>query len=202
MSHYFMPDSELKPKSFSIQYAFKGKSYAFRSDTGVFSARKADAATDLLLQNLPALRGSLLDMGCVYGLIGIVLAKEYALTLTQADINPKAVDLARENAERNRVASKTVLSDCFEKVGGSFDTVIINPPIHAGKSVVYRMYDGARAHLNEGGVLYVVIQKKHGAESTVQKLRDTFGHCAVLYKKKGYYVLACENPPHATEAPE
>ena len=190
-SHYFIEDESLASDPKTFTYYFKSKPYTFTTDTGVFSAGGMDGNTDLLLQNLPALSGSLLDMGCGCGCIGIVLAKEYGLELTQVDINPKAVRLTIENCKQNGVVSNAFVSDCFEHVTGKFDTVVINPPIHAGKEVVYNMYMGSHAHLNEGGKLYVVILKKHGAESSIVKLTELFGECEILYKKKGCYVLCC-----------
>ena len=163
--------------------------YVFTADTGVFSARKMDTGTDILLRNIPALKGSLLDMGCGCGCIGIVLAKAYGLDLTQADINPRAVRLTIENAAKNGVVSRVVQSDLFSKIQEDFDTVVINPPIHAGKNVIFSMYEGSYKHLKPGGKLYIVILKKHGAESSIKHLAKTFGNCQVLYKKKGCYIL-------------
>jgi 16S rRNA (guanine1207-N2)-methyltransferase len=55
------------------------------------------------------------------------------------------------------------------------------------------MYEGARDHLCEGGAFYIVIMKKHGAESTVKKLRTIFGTVDVIYKKSGSFVVKCMN---------
>ena len=191
MSHYFVDDPCLEKKAIVITYRFKGKNYTFQSDSGVFSSRRVDAATDILLRNMPVLYGNLLDMGCGYGCIGIVLAKEYLLGLTQIDINRKAVELAKLNSEKNGVVSDAFISDGFENVSNSFDTIIINPPIHAGKEIIFRMYDGSWRHLKLSGRLYVVIQKKHGAESSLTKLRQLFGNCETILKKKGYYIFSC-----------
>jgi len=157
----------------------------------VFSKGRVDAATDLLLRTLPPLKGSLLDLGCGYGCIGLVLAKAYGLKATQVDINPAAVRLTEKNCRLNGVSTDVRLSDRYENVPERFDTILLNPPIHAGKDVTYRMYEEAPAHLNKGGKLYVVTLKKHGAESTIAKLAEVFGNCDALYKKKGYYVLCC-----------
>lgn len=189
MSHYFTPDASLPDRDIAITYGFKGRQYSFTSNAGVFSATRIDDATDLLLQTLPPLTGSLLDMGCGYGCIGIVLAKTYNLTLTQVDVNPRALALTTTNCAKNDVASTVLQSNGFDAVPDSFDTVVINPPIHAGKGVVFAMYEGAHAHLNPNGRLFIVILKKHGAESSIAKLTQLFGHCDILYKKKGTYVL-------------
>ncbi|GHV10384.1 hypothetical protein FACS1894217_15810 [Clostridia bacterium] len=191
MSHYFIADNSLKSEPQTFSYYYKSQEYSFTTDTGVFSVGKMDPNTHILLANLPQLHGSLLDMGCGYGAIGIVLAKEYNLELTQVDINPKAITLTAENCEKNGVISNAVVSDCFAGVSGDFDTIIINPPIHAGKKVVFDMYEGSRFHLKPGGKLYIVILKKHGADSTIARLRELFGAVETLYKKQGCFVLCC-----------
>lgn len=189
-SHYFSQEEPNKSTPQTISYLFGSKQYTFTTDIGVFSPKKVDHATDTLLKNIPPLGGSLLDMGCGYGCIGIVLAKEYGLELTQADINPRALRLAMENAAQNNMASNVVQSNGFAQIRGSFDTVVINPPIHAGKSVIFAMYEGAFAHLKPDGFLYIVILKKHGAESSIKRLTEIFGNCRVLHKKKGLYIIA------------
>jgi 16S rRNA (guanine1207-N2)-methyltransferase len=194
MSHYFIDDPEIKSRPVEISYFFAGRNYVFHSDAGVFSAQRIDPATERMLTQMPPLHGSLLDMGCGYGCLGIILAKTYSLELTQADINQRAIRLAQKNSKQNNVKSDIILSDCFDKVAGYFDTIVINPPIRAGKEVVYRMYEGSRLHLKENGRLFVIIQKKHGAESTIAKLRQVFGNCETAYKKKGYYLLSCHAP--------
>lgn len=192
-SHYFTEDETVISSPKKITYYYMGKKYIFTTDNGVFSVGEVDNNTDILLHNIPKLRGSLLDMGCGYGCIGIVLAKTYSLDLYQADINPRAAALTEENCAQNGVASNIYISDCYSNINGNYDTIVINPPIHAGKNVMNNMFEGAREHLNANGKLYVVILKKHGAESTITKLAEIFGGCEIIYKKKGCYVLSCEN---------
>ena len=191
MSHYFTEDKSLKPDIEEFIYYFKDISFKFITDAGVFSKGQVDYATNLLIQNLPPLSGTLLDMGCGYGCIGIILSKAFGLDVTQVDINPTAIKLTQQNCQANNMSSKIYLSDCYENIKESFDTIVINPPIHAGKDITYKMYEGAVSHLNKGGKLYIVTLKKHGAESTIEKLISVFGNCDTIYRKKGYYVLCC-----------
>lgn len=191
MSHYFIEDKTLKHDFKKIIYFYSDIKFVFTTDSGLFSKDHIDPATDILLKTIPSLSGSLLDMGCGYGCIGIVLAKTYALDLNQADVNQLAIDLTKRNCIDNGVNSNVIKSNCFDNISGSFDTIVINPPIHAGKSITYKMYDDSFSHLNNGGKIYIVTLKKHGAESTHVKLKNTFGNCETLYKKKGYYVFCC-----------
>jgi len=175
------------PQTFT--YKFRGNTYTFISDAGVFSVGKMDKATEILLQNIPALNGSLLDMGCGYGCIGIILAKENNLKLSQADINPRAIKLSQLNAANNNIQTQVIQSDHFSQIKENFNTITLNPPIHAGKNLIFTMYEESYRHLLPGGSLYIVIQKKHGAESSIKRLNEIFGNCEILYKKKGYYIL-------------
>ncbi|MDR1642324.1 MAG: methyltransferase [Clostridiales bacterium] len=192
MSHYFINDKDLKDDLKKLDFSFHGNQFAFLSNSGMFSKDHVDPASIELIETVPPLSGSLLDMGCGYGCIGIALAKAYGLKLTQADINEAALALAEKNCQTNGVKSELIKSDCFESVSGLFDTIAINPPIHAGKSVTYKMYEDSVKHLVPGGKLYVVTFKKHGAESTKEKLAQVYGNCETLRKKKGCYVFCCE----------
>lgn len=191
MSHYFEYDDNLGHDKRKIECSYGGVDFSFTTDIGVFSREHMDPATDILLRTIPPLSGSLLDLGCGWGCIGIILAKLYSLKLTQSDINPRALELTRQNCGANGVRSEVVCSDCFDNIPGSFDAITLNPPIHAGKSVTYRMFEEAAGHIVAGGRLFVVTLKKHGAESTEKKLREVFGGCETLYRKKGYYVFSC-----------
>jgi 16S rRNA (guanine1207-N2)-methyltransferase len=191
MSHYFIDDDTIKHDPRQFAYCFKNHEFTFITDSGVFSKSHIDKATEILLKAIPPLSGSLLDMGCGYGCIGIILAKVYSLRLTQADINRTAVELTKQNCRNNNVNSDVVLSNCFDNINGLFDTITLNPPIHAGKAVTYKMYEDAAGFLNQNGRMYVVTLKKHGAESTEKKLTGVFGNCETLYKMKGIYVFRC-----------
>ena len=191
MSHYFIEDKNLKHELATVEYYFKENKFTFTTDAGLFSKDHIDPATEILLNAIPPLSGSLLDLGCGYGVIGIVLAKSYRLKLTQADVNGAAVALTVKNAKANGVVTQAVQSDCFESIPDTFDTITLNPPIHAGKAVTYRMYEDSITHLNPGGKFYIVTLKKHGAESTEAKLESVYGNCETIYKKKGVYVFCC-----------
>ena len=194
LSHYFTENHGLQPNLRTFKYSFGGGEYVFTTDSGVFSTGHIDRNTDILIKSIPPLEGSLLDLGCGYGCIGIVLAKEYNLSLVQTDSNPEAIKLASYNAKQNKVKTNVFVSDGFSQINGLFNTIVLNPPIHAGKGVVYRLYEGAACHLAENGEFYIVILKKHGAPSTLKKLKGLFGTVDYIYKRNGCYVLCCVSP--------
>jgi len=193
MNHYFKSNIDLKHKETEIEYVYKFTKFSFTTDIGVFSKDGVDYATNILLENLPDLSGKVLDIGCGYGCIGVVLAKIYGKTIdvTMSDINDRALELAEKNAKKNGVNVKIIKSDGFENICGNFDNILLNPPIHAGKAVIYKIYEEIYNHLNPNGRFYIVIQKKHGALSHREKLEEIFGkeNFSVLYSKKGFYVF-------------
>ena len=191
-SHYFTDDPNLEDDWRTFTYYYKEHALRLQSNSGVFSHGHVDPATDLLLRHIPPLQGSLLDLGCGYGVIGVALGKAYGLRVTMADVNPRALACAERNCRENGVEAELVQSDCFDSITESFDTIALNPPIHAGKEIVYRMFEEAAKHLKPGGGFYVVMLDKHGAQGAAARLAEIFGACEALCKKKGTRVFFCK----------
>lgn len=195
MEHYFTSDPTVKSEERIIEYKIKGKTLTFISDNGVFSKNHIDSATELLLKTIyDEVHGKLLDVGCGYGVIGITLATSQEIKeVTMIDINHRALELAKKNSVKNKVSDKIKVleSNGFEQIKEKYNAIITNPPIRAGKSVIYQMYADAKEHLLDGGALYIVINKKHGAPSTIKYLEELFGNAEVLDKKAGFNVIKC-----------
>ena len=176
-----------------LNVSLLGQSFHFYTDAGVFSKKMVDYGSQVLLNALDLERGkNLLDVGCGYGPLGISLAKVQGVQSTMIDINSRAIDLAKKNAERNGVVAHIFQSNIYENVSEKFDYIISNPPIRAGKKVVHEIIEGAFDHLNQGGSLTIVIQKKQGAPSAKAKMEDVFGNSEIIRKDKGYYILISE----------
>lgn len=163
----------------------------FLTDAGVFSKNAIDYGSRVLLDNFqPEGAKTLLDVGCGYGTLALTLAKKYGLKATLVDVNSRALDLAKKNADKNNIEVNGIfLSNIYDNVEGKFDAVISNPPIRAGKEVVHTILSDAYEHLNDDGHLTIVIQKKQGAPSAQKKMKDVFGNCEIVAKDKGYYIL-------------
>lgn len=191
MSHYFINDENMESNVVTINYVFNDIEMTFKTDNGLFSKEHVDYASNILMHEIPELNGKVLDLGCGYGPIGITMSKAYDVDVTMVDVNPKAVNFSKINCEINGVNGEVIESDGFANVSGVFDAIILNPPIHAGKKVIYQMYEDAYDHLVDGGRFYIVIQKKHGAKTTMEKLDQVFTRVVTLYKTKGFFVLEC-----------
>ena len=195
--HYYsrMPQSASRPTP--CTFTWRGESMRFETDAGVFSRGELDPGSRLLLDALPEeLAGDLLDLGCGWGAIGVTLARHWpAARVTLADVNERALALSEANARANGARVTCVESDGLEKLGEArFDAVITNPPIRAGKQVIYRLFRESAAHLKPGGALYLVIRKQQGAESCMRFLETVFATVEKLDRSGGYWVLRAAEP--------
>ena len=192
--HYYSERPEVESRPRRIDVSVRGVSVQLMTDAGVFAKGHLDRATAILIETvqLPK-RARVVDLGCGYGPVTAVLARTYPDSRWwMLDVNERAVGLARQNT--SVLGDRVIVhqSDGFAAVGGQqFTDVILNPPIRAGKAVVYRLFAEAAAHLEAGGGLWVVIQKKHGAASAEKHLRTLFQAVETAYKKSGYFVFHC-----------
>lgn len=196
MSHYYTNDPNLGNKESEFSYTYFGKELKFKSDLGVFSKERVDFGTNVLINSIPDLSwaNSLLDVGCGVGIIGLCLRSKYRqLNIELIDVNTRALKLAGENAKMNGLDEdgKVVIkeSNLYENVSKSFDLIVSNPPIRAGKDIVHGVVIGGYEHLNKGGKIYIVIQKKQGAPSMESKMNEVFGNVKTIEKKNGYFIF-------------
>ena len=193
MSHYFQDDPNLVSNIKEITFEINGITMKLLTDNGVFSKNNVDEGSYAFLKVLLPLDlgNRILDLGCGYGTIGLTLAtapEEARITL--ADVNPRAVALCERNAGLLNLSPRVTIlqSDIYEKIEGPYDSIVVNPPIRAGKKVTYRMYEEAKQYLIDGGSLYIVIRKAQGAESASKYIETIFGNVTLLKREKGYYI--------------
>lgn len=195
MEQYFAENPSTKHDYREVQYQIKEQNFTFLTDSGVFSKGDIDRGSDILLKNLPALSGKILDLGCGYGLVGIVVKKLFPSSeVLSVDINQRAVELTVKNAETNRVKIQVLQANGLESIRKVFDFAILNPPIRAGKEVVYRLFTEIQQHLQKSGTLFIVIRTKQGAKSAVEFLKTLFETVNTLEIKAGYRILECKEP--------
>lgn len=193
--HYYEKSQEgLASNPSAFDFYFKNEHFLFHTDDGVFSKSYIDYGSFALLkcfkENEEA--GPILDMGSGYGPIGIVLSRLYKREVYMCEINERAYHLSLQNIEANHAELVHAYhSDLFEKLDPNlrFSSIVTNPPIRAGKKVVYAIYETAYERLMPKGELWVVIQKKQGAPSSKEYLMNLFGNCEIIERDRGYYIL-------------
>ncbi len=193
MSHYFQDDPSLKSNIRNIAFDIDGHNIELLTDNGVFSKSRIDEGSLAFLKVLVPLRlsGEILDLGCGYGPIGLTIAiTSSAARVTLADINTRALALCRRNATKLGLDQRVTIlqSDIYEKIEGPYDSIVVNPPIRAGKKVTYSMYEGAFQRLIDGGSLYIVIRKNQGGPTASKYIESLFGNITLLKRDKGYYI--------------
>lgn len=192
--HYYSekPQAAHQEQTFTLPYA--GHTLRFTTDAGVFSKGHLDKGTALLLEALPdTFSGRVLDLGCGWGAVGVCLAATWPeAQITMTDINERAVALSRTNIAQNGLRATVVQGDGFAKIPDSFDIIATNPPIRAGKAVVYGLFTQAAEHLLPGGRLYVVIRKQQGADSAKRFLQGLLPTVETVTRGGGFHVLMGE----------
>ena len=195
MNHYYTNDEQLAHHYETFDFPLCGFDMQFTTDNGVFSKKTIDFGTRVLLETMDESelpQGRWLDVGCGYGPIGLTLAKMLDGKVDMVDVNERALDLARCNARLNHVSNQVHIFSSYvydEVPYDKYSGIVTNPPIRAGKQVVHQILEDAYQHLKENGELWVVIQKKQGAPSAEKKMKEIFGNCETVAKKKGYFIL-------------
>ena len=196
--HYYSKHPQSKNITETKHVMIQNEAFTFTTGTGVFAKKGIDFGTRLLIENfrLPEIEGDLLDLGCGYGPIGITLARFYnERTIMMVDVNERAVSLAQLNAEQNDVSNVEIKqSDGFQNViNKRFAAIVTNPPIRAGKKLIYHLFKKSITYLPPNGELWIVIQKKQGAPSAITFLSSIFELVETVVRKKGYYVIRAIN---------
>ncbi|EOT25695.1 class I SAM-dependent methyltransferase [Enterococcus saccharolyticus] len=193
-NHYYSQKPDTAHDFEEWDFELKGKKFRFVTDSGVFSRDTVDYGSRVLIDafewdELP--EGTILDLGCGYGPIGLSLAYASGRLVEMVDVNERAVDLAQGNATRNQIETVDIhTSYIYEDLHHeTYAAILSNPPIRAGKQVVHEILTEAYPRLKTGGTLTIVIQKKQGAPSAQKKMQDTFGNAEIIKKDKGYYII-------------
>ncbi len=193
--HYYAATPESESRLRAVTIRCRGVERTLWTDNGVFAKRGLDSGSALLIETveLPG-RGVVVDLGCGYGPVAAVLSVVYpGLSFVMLDVNERAVALAKRNTAGTRERVTAFASDGFAAVPDlRADAVVLNPPIRAGKAVIYRLFEETRDHLVVGGTLWVVMHKKHGADSAERKLTELGADVRVVERKAGFRVLRCE----------
>ena len=196
MRHYFISELHTKDDYFTFNEKVQGIDFCFNSCNDVFSKNCVDYGTkvliDAIVKNSTMYNGTVLDVGCGYGALSIVLEKFLKnCTFSLCDVNSTAVELAKQNVLKNNSTRivNVVESDLYANIDGTFDHIVSNPPIKTGKAVLLNLINEGYNKLNVGGSMTLVIKKNYGADSTKKLMESLFNNSQILNRDKGYYIL-------------
>lgn len=195
--HYFAsdPGSDFVPREVTVRLA--GEDRVVTTASGVFSPERLDTGTAVLLSNVPAPPpgGQLLDLGCGWGPIALSLALESPrATVWAVDVNQRALELVRRNAERLGLDNITACTPDHVPTDLRFMTIWSNPPIRVGKSELHSMLAHWLPRLDVGADAWLVVQRNLGSDSLHRWLQAEFPADLAVSRaatNKGYRVLRC-----------
>lgn len=191
MTHYYSEKQDSRLIINKISVSLLGNEFEITNSSGVFSSKKLDRGTELLIKNAILKDGeTVLDLGCGCGVVGVSVAKAYTSSqVTMCDFNKRAIKMVRINIkDHNLQNAKVIRSDKYSKIEDKFDTILLNPPQSAGKQICFDMIFGAKEHLNDGGLLQIVARHNKGGKVLSEKMKETFGNVKDIAKKGGFRI--------------
>jgi len=196
--HYFSEEPKGRLRYYKYSVEARGVKLTIISCSGVFSARRLDKGTEVLIKYMIVHDGWFIcDLGCGVGVVGLVAASLSPRGfVVMTDINRRAVKLAKLNALKNRIKNVEVRwGNLYEPLKGlRFDTIISNPPQSAGLATCYELIRGAPAHLRKGGLLQLVARHNKGGRRLLSEMERVFGSAEVVGGEGGYKVYVAERP--------
>ncbi|HET7419263.1 MAG TPA: methyltransferase [Candidatus Dormibacteraeota bacterium] len=191
-THYFEARPEVASSPRTLRLQLGDLQLDLYADRGVFGARAVDPGTMVLLKEAPAPpgRGDILDLGAGYGPIALAVARRAPQARVWAvDVNQRALDLVRRNAERNSCANVTAVEPDQMPSEVRFAAMYSNPPVRVGKHALHDLLLRWLPRLEPGGRAYLVVQRNLGADSLAAWLSGQGFEVDRLKSKKGYRVL-------------
>ena len=186
--HYF-ENSKIKEIN-KVEINFKDRIFHMETANNVFSKGKLDFGTKLLLNNfiLNGLNVTVLDYGCGYGVVGVIINKLYNLDVDMLDITDQAVRLSTINVRNNKCNNVSVYNRKNFNEEKKYNYVLTNPPIKSGKQKLYLFVKEGYEKLLPGGIYLIVIRKNNGALSLIKDFQNDINF-EVIDKDKGFYIL-------------
>ena len=191
MSHYFSKEQKSPLRLSTITTNLKNIQFEFYTGSGVFSSKKVDKGTILLIEKaIIKPNWKILDLGCGYGPVGISIAKSFpGAKVLMTDVNSRAVKLAKMSIELNKTTNaEAKYSDKFEKIDQKFNTILFNPPQTAGKQLCFNMITQSKDHLEKNGLLQLVARHNKGGKDLSKKMDEVFNNVKETAKGSGYRI--------------
>jgi 16S rRNA (guanine1207-N2)-methyltransferase len=162
------------------------------TDSGVFSPRRLDPGTRLLLDVVPPppAAGDLLDLGSGYGPLSLVLAaRSPGARVWAVDVNERALALTAANAERSGLPNVRCALPGDTGLPAAFDLIWSNPPIRIGKDALRRMLAAWLGRLAPQAAAFLVVQRNLGSDSLQEWLAGSGWTAERAAARAGYRVL-------------
>ena len=194
-THYFEAQPAVPSHPRTVRLRLAGLDLELQADRGVFGSKGVDLGTMILLREgpPPPAQGELLDLGCGYGPIAIVLARRTPEARVWAvDVNERALELTRSNAVVADTPNISVAKPEEVPVDIRFDAIYSNPPVRVGKRPLHELLQRWLPRLKPGGVAYLVVQRNLGSDSLAKWLAEQGFSVTRLKSKKGYRILEVE----------
>jgi 16S rRNA (guanine1207-N2)-methyltransferase len=191
-THYFEARPEVTSKPRTVRLRIAEIELDLLADRGVFGSRGVDLGTLTLLKEAPPppTRGEILDLGAGYGPIALTLARRAPEAKIWAiDVNQRALELARLNAEKNQTPNVTVADPASVPQDVSFDAIYSNPPVRVGKQPLHDLLLQWLPRLKPEASAYLVVQRNLGSDSLARWLETQGFAVTRLKSKKGYRIL-------------
>jgi 16S rRNA (guanine1207-N2)-methyltransferase len=196
--HYFTARPETAHRPGQVRVLLPDVHLALDTDAGVFSPSRLDTGTRLLLDvdTRPAGGGDLLDLGCGYGPIALVLAaRAPAATVWAVDVNERALGLCARNADRAGLANVRCATPADPALPASYAGIWSNPPIRIGKQALHALLGAWLPRLSAGAAATAVVQRHLGSDSLQRWLGEQGWDVARIASRAGYRVLRITRPP-------
>jgi len=196
-THYFEAEPAVASRPRAVHLRVGGLDLELQADRGVFGSRGIDLGTLTLLKEgpPPPPRGELLDLGCGYGPIAIVLARRSPEARVWAvDVNERALELARANSATAQTPNVSVAGPEGVPEEVRFDAIFSNPPVRVGKGPLHALLQQWLPRLKPDGAAYLVVQRNLGSDSLARWLAEQGYRVTRLKSKKGYRILEVKPP--------
>lgn len=190
-----------KPKPFKLDDWYKQYSITYQSHQiqikslpGVFSHGEFDIGSQLLLDNLPALSGKVLDFGCGAGVIGTTIALlNPDVEIEMCDISAFAIESSKATLAANGLTGRVFASNVYSNAASDYNNIVSNPPFHSGLDTSYsateQLLAKSTSHLTAKGQLYIVANSFLKYPPIIEK---QFGYCDTLDKTKKFAIYSAQ----------
>lgn len=175
-----------------IEIEVKGIPLRLDTDPALFSPKGPDAGTLAMLGHVTFTPGDVvLDLGCGYGLVGILAASLIPPgQVYMTDIDPLAVAAAAGNLKSNGIEGVTLTQgDAYSSIDRTgFTMILSNPPYHTDFSVAKTFIEKGFNRLAPGGRLFMVTKRKDWYKN---KLISIFGGVRI-WEEDGYFIFMAQ----------